>query len=309
MKKNEKHINSGQNNSEHNDFFKKIEISFSETKEDIWNELSDKLDDEVTERSRSAEKPFNIQKSDKDARIIKMSWFRFAVAASLLLLIGAPLFMKNYTNTISAQKGQHLAHVLPDGSQIELNAESQISYQPYWWNFNREIEFKGEAYFKVEKGEKFSVISETGITEVLGTSFNIYARENSYNVFCETGKVRVSTPELNAEFVITPGEMAVINPQNHTGNVKNMEAETILAWKNNQFIFTSQSLKKVIQEIERQYDTEIILDIEPLSDYSYTGYFSKTESIETPLNLICKSFNFKFVKLKNNKYKVLRNKK
>ena len=283
MNDNNKHIDS--------DFFSKASIPFKESKEEIWEKLSNKL----TEAPKAKTK------------VISMTWFKLA-AAVLILLVAATFFMKFYTTTIESLKGEHLAYTLPDGSIIDLNAASSISYHPYWWNFNREVELEGEAFFEVEKGSNFAVVSENGKTEVLGTSFNIFSRNSYYNVFCKTGKVRVSSTKTDVELIINPGEMAIIDNINNTGSIQNTLSENILGWKSNKFNFTSMPLANVIDELERQYNVSISIEIKSLSELLYTGYFTKTTSIESTLDLICQSFDITFVKLEENKYKVLQNK-
>ncbi len=289
----DKHISYNQRNSEHDDFLTKVEIPFAKSKDEIWGIISDKLSDRPHIKSKT--------------KVISMIWFKVSAAAIVILLIGTSLFLKFYTKNFHCNKGEHISQVLPDGSVVEMNAESSISYHPYWWNFDREVTFEGEAFFEVERGKKFKVLSENGITEVLGTGFNIYARNNDYKVYCETGKVKVSSTKTNVDFIISPGEIVIIDNENKLGKVENIKAENILSWKNNKFIFTSELLTEVFEELERQYNVSIITDLENPDDYIYTGYFTKDVSVKSSLNFICKSFNFTFVKLEKNKYKVLQN--
>lgn len=55
-----------------------------------------------------------------------------------------------YKNEV-AERGTHLAVVLPDGSKVDLNAESKIGYKPLWWFISRDVELKGEAYLKLKR--------------------------------------------------------------------------------------------------------------------------------------------------------------
>ena len=83
---------------------------------------------------------------------------------------------------------------LPDNSIVTLRGGSELSYAPYWWFADRSLQFEGEAFFDVEKGSSFTVQSDNGVTQVLGTSFSIYANDENYEVFCKTGKVKSSFP-------------------------------------------------------------------------------------------------------------------
>jgi len=293
MKKSYKHILYNQNDLKHGDFLKKVEIPFSKGKEDIWETMSGRL----------SSRPQDMAKT----KVISLYWFKISAAAIAILLIGTLLFFKFFTTNISCKKGEHISHILPDGSIIDLNAESSISYHPYWWGFSREITFEGEAFFQVERGKKFKVFSNNGITEVLGTSFNIYTRNDEYEVFCETGKIKVSGTKTNVDFIVSTGERVVLDNKNKLGKVENIKAENILSWKNNKFVFTAEPLYEVLEELERQYNVTIIADMKNSDDYIYTGYFSKDIPVKSSLSYICKSFNLTFVKLEKNKYKVVQN--
>ena len=104
--------------------------------------------------------------------------------------------------------------ILPDGSIAQLNGSSTLKYHPYWWNISRNISLEGEAFFEVAKGSKFSVESKNGTTSVLGTSFNIYARSNQYEVVCVTGKVWVENATGEVSTIITPNQKAVLSIPN-----------------------------------------------------------------------------------------------
>ena len=163
-----------------NNFFGKAEIPFEKSKEDIWNKLESKLDLEYVPETK---------------RVISYR-MTFAIAATVLLLVAVFSVFRFYTTTIESPAGLHLTAMLPDGSSVEMNAESTISYKPLWWRFSRTVKFEGEGFFEVEKGEKFTVTSNLAKTVVLGTSFNINTRNDQYAVICYTGKVKISIKKI-----------------------------------------------------------------------------------------------------------------
>jgi len=276
-------------------FFENVDISFAENKEELWVKLSEKLVDKPQ---------FKIK-----PKVRSMTWIKLAAAAVVLLMTGVTLFLKLYTTTIQAEKGEHLSFVLPDGSTVELNAASRLSYHPSWFRFEREVSFEGEAFFEIEKGKDFLVVSKNGETKVLGTSFNVYARNNDYKVYCETGIVKVSSTKSDVEFVVKPGEMAIIHNQKKDGRIENLDADKILGWKENKFHFISKPLISVFDELERQYNVSISFEADNPSKYIYTGYFNKSSSFNNNMDLICLSFDFTFVELGNNAYEVLQKSK
>ena len=274
------------------ELFNKLDVPFKLSKEEVWESLSKKIDEQALEK--------------KSTKIISISWVRYAAAAVICLLIGLTAFFRFHVETFKCERGEQLSHVLPDGSEIKLNAASIISYHPYWWTFKRELNFEGEAFFSVKKGSAFKVISNIGTTEVLGTSFNISTRNNGYAVFCSTGKVKVTEILTGKSVVIEPNMMALL--ENNGLKVKKEVDESLhLCWLTGKFNFNAVSLLYVFEELERQYDITIVLDPKQATKLSYTGFFKKTNEPELSLDLICKSFDLNFVKQGDNTYKVSQN--
>lgn len=248
----------------------KITPQWSKSKDEIWNDMFEELEDT----------PKVIQMQPRR----KPVWMYVAAAvAAIVILLPSIAFL--YTKSETAGRGSHLAVVLPDGSKVELNAESKITYKPLWWKISRNVELQGEAYFEVEKGSKFDVRSGDYTVSVLGTSFNIFARADKYSVTCLTGKVSVADKATSV--VLTPNMQAMIdNHQLKTAAIEN--TQEAISWKDGKFIFVSVPLVEVIQEIERQYDINVL----PQSnlDYLYSGNFTKEQKPDDVLKIVGKPF-------------------
>lgn len=258
--------------------FPEIDLQYSISKDQVWKKLMHQIE-ETPSLNRNVFFPNPI--------------YRFALAASLLLCLSVTGLMRYYTKTVYSQAGQHLTFFLPDSSLIELNAQSQVSYHPYWFRFSRTVSLDGEAYFKVVSGNSFKVISKLGETIVLGTSFNIYSRNNNYRVTCFTGKVRVVSAEKQERLLLNPDEQAFINKDGFLRFVQEVNKQAVKAWRDNMFVFTGSSVTDVLEEIERQYDLKIVFNAD--SGLTYTGNFSKTLSGKEVLDLVCTPLGLKFV--------------
>jgi len=148
------HIDKKLSQNDLDDFLRKVEVPYNQSKAAVWEQLSEKLDKQPVRKHRTLFTPSNL-----------------ALAATLLLLVGLAMVLRFYSAKIQTPAGEHLVFVLPDGSEVNLNASSSITYHPWWYRFSREINFEGEAFFTVKKGRPFSVNSKTGTTEVLGDEF------------------------------------------------------------------------------------------------------------------------------------------
>ena len=173
-------------------------------------------------------------------------------------------------NTLSTPSGGQYQLILPDGTRVWLNASSSIHFPTVFMGKERNVTVTGEAYFEVAplSGKKghgkipFIVNINTpsgdgGKVEVLGTHFNImaYNDENSINTTLLEGSVKVYTGTINK--VLVPGQESRINT---TGGIKVVEPdmEEVVAWKNGWFQFNSYDIEKVMRQISRWYDVEIV---------------------------------------------------
>jgi transmembrane sensor len=266
-----------------------VHINWEKNKDQIWMELERKME----------MKPV--------AKVIRINspWLRVAVAAVFALLIGATATIKFYTKTIVVPAGLHSEVYLPDGSLVKLNAQSRLSYKPLLWKVSRNVKFEGEAFFEVTKGKSFEIISDKGETTVLGTTFNIYSRDNDYKVTCITGRVKVVEGTGGKEVILTPGQQAALNAEGVLTVESDIDAEQTLSWLSNKLSFTSVSLGKVFKEIERQYG--VTIEIPAGLDNTYTGTFLKDNSVESVLNMVCKPFNLNYSRKTDNEYIISRN--
>lgn len=280
---NDKNIHTDHLSDRDKRFFGQGKIAWEKSEADVWAELEPKMDKAPMGRSVSM--------------LAKVA--RWSAAAVIVLLVGLSALAFFYTKTVETAPGEHLVAQLPDGSTVELNAGSRLTYHPLKWRFKRQLKFEGEGLFKVEKGKTFEVESANGVTRVLGTSFNIYARDDQYRVTCLTGKVEVESPDK---------EKALLLPDTHAelkeGKLvvkQKYRTEKALGWKTNQFFFEGRPLKEVIDEIERQYAVTIRLQPN-LNDRNFASNFSKKYNVEEVLDFICKSMQIKFEKQSENVY-------
>lgn len=267
-----------------------LEIPFAKTKADVWAEMEVQID--------AAPQQTKI-------RLLSRPVFRMAVAASVLLVLGIAGLMRFYTTNVKTLPGQQQLVSLPDGSTVQMNAVSSVSYHPYWWRFSRQVQLEGEAFFEVEKGSRFTVSSEQANTTVLGTSFNVYSREKTYRVSCLTGKVQVRY--AGSEAILTPNEKAELKDGAFEIQ-KNIIFENEAAWINNEFNFRNKPLHEILGEIERQYGVIIqnktILNNE-ITDAKMSGRLIRTElSSNQILEMIAAIYNLKFEPLKENEYRL-----
>jgi ferric-dicitrate binding protein FerR (iron transport regulator) len=268
--------------------FAKMEIPWEKSKNQAWEALSAKVDAIPETRQR---------------RLIPMI-YTLSAAAVIIILVGISLFLRLYSTTISSLNGDKMAALLPDGSTVEINAGSTLTYHPYWWQFSRKVNFEGEGFFKVEKGRKFEVTSKLGSTLVLGTSFNIYSRNDQYRVSCFTGRVKVVSKNDGYVF-LDPNERAFVGPDGSIVKKINHPKE-ISNENDNEFLFTGTPLTQVFAAISKAYQVPVFFKTG--KEFFYTGNFTNEKSLNDVLDLVCKPFGLSFTKQTDGSYLVFQNK-
>lgn len=270
-------------NDELGDFLKKASkasIAKSQSKEEIWSKIEAGLDGE-----RKSTIPL---------------WTYISIAASLLLIATFVFFPRDLEEpSLINQKtlaAESKVVELPDGSQVSLNANSLISYSEKW---NREVVLEGEAFFEVVEGEKFVVKTSIGSVEVLGTSFNVFVRDSTFEVACKTGKVRVEIPTRTVSELITPGKS--IRLESDTVLVTSLDTNLVGRWQAGVFYFSDQRLSDVLQEVERQFGVEV--SIPDTTDYIFNGYFTN-KSIENALEMVCLPLGLSYEKISQDNYAI-----
>lgn len=283
-------FNTSDNNMENkeSELISMLHIAWKKSEDEVWLETQQK-----------------IQKRKVLSLNAPAFYAKWVTAASIVVIFSVSVLMGTKSKTVSTQAMQHATIELPDGSKMTLNAESNATYKPYLWWINRQVKLNGEAFFEVQKGEKFVVLSNLGSTEVLGTSFNIYSRENSYEVTCITGKVKVKAHETNDEILLQPSQKAILKSTGKLNVLNQVKIKNSTAWMEGKLIFTSVPLSKVFDEVERQFNVKIIFRNH--SDLDYTGAMKLTDDIEEILTFICQPFDFDWINSENNTYTIIKN--
>jgi transmembrane sensor len=268
--------------------FSGADIPWKKSKAEVWRDLEHRL----VKEDRS---PVLVRR-----QLPGKQWL--ALAASLVLLLSVASFMRFYAVNVDTPVGVHTSVNLPDGSGVEVNASTSLRYHPYWWFLSRKVELEGEAFFTVEKGRKFRVVSALGTTEVLGTTFNVFARGENYQVSCHTGSVRVSAAAKDFSVILSPNEQAKLEDSGDLMVSPLDSPAQAPGWTRNLIMFSSAPLRLVFDEIERQYG--IVIETPAEMQQVYSGNFSLDQSVENILSLLCLPFDLAYERQTGNSYLV-----
>lgn len=201
--------------------------------------------------SATAETETRIKPAARSSTIIY--WLSAAAAACLVALF---FFTADPDPVIQHQSDHDMISInLPDQSDVKLSPQSLLSYDSSTWTEERRLSLSGEAFFEVEKGKTFEVTTEELIITVLGTSFNVDAKNENPNVTCFTGQVKVTSTADNSSIIINPNEKATLTPE---GLIKKSYAHKIfIPWMEEDMSFTAAPLSQVFKAIEAAYQVSI----------------------------------------------------
>ncbi len=228
----------------------------------------------------------NKKKTGTKGKAIKLHPYKkyLGIAAAIaLLFVASFLYYGGLNEEISTQYAERAEIVLPDASEVLLNADSHLSYNKKNWAKKRDIALTGEAFFKVAKGKRFTVTTENGTVTVLGTQFNVENRKGYFEVACYEGLVSVVYNKK--EMKLPAGNsLVVINGELQALAIPNIKEPS---WIRNESSFKSIPLKFVLDEFQRQFNIKVSTENID-TDQLFTGSFSNTDkelalqSISTP---------------------------
>lgn len=194
--------------------------------------------------------------------------------------------------TLSSAPGIVTKAVLPDGSEVWLNAQSELTYPVQFTGKERTVRLSGEAYFKVVADQKnrFNVMMPGDITvSAFGTEFNVnaYRDEPGYRVTLARGNIEVETGRSMKKELLA-GHKVVLTPR--TGEMVIVQADTYVetAWKDGKMVFRREKLETITQRLSRKFGVIIQLEDDILKDFEYTATFTD-ETLEDILELLKRS--------------------
>ncbi|RFM27679.1 FecR family protein [Deminuibacter soli] len=203
-------------------------------------------------------------------------WIGIAAAAAVLAVVAAGFFLyRNNTPNplLQTSYGQTTSKVLPDGSEVMMNANSTIEYTNGWQDGkDREVWLKGEAFFHVKKTpNKSRFIVHTGTVDVIvtGTKFNVDTRDSLMHILLTEGSVTLKTND-GQEIHMKPGDYALLDSQHHL-QLKTAREESVLAWKEHKLVFDNTPIKDVVTAIEQQYGLHVKLADEATGRQTVSG--------------------------------------
>jgi transmembrane sensor len=245
------------------------------------------------------------EQSNPAQAAIKTSRNWYWVAAAIITIGSAVPFLMPSDRQIEYQTGfgETRSITLSDSSVVILNANSRISMSGDMENqSSREIQLEGEAYFSVvhkKDNKPFRVNTPGGVAvEVLGTSFNVYHREQT-KVVLNSGQIQLSLPGSSPDekILMKPGELVEYNQ--HRYSKRNVNPKVYAAWTEKKLILDQTSLREIVDMARNNYGIEIKVQDESMLAQTVSGSMP-IDSAESFVKNTAHAFQLKAVKENNN---------
>lgn len=219
-----------------------------------------------------------------------VSWKRIAaVAAIVLLIMGGTLSLWQTFNTIRPEKyfvcetpyGEKSKVLLSDGTVVWLNAGSTLRYSDKFNTSNRQVQLEGEGYFEVTRQDGASFVVQTKGYDVIvkGTKFNVSAYAGDSFIATSLLEGSVELDYKGQQIKMSPGEQLRLELASGKFIRRKMNVTLSKAWSENRIEFEDITLKELVVKLSRQYDVNIRLEAEKLSEKRFRISLRNRETI------------------------------
>ena len=265
-----------------------------------WDRLADRLDldaaDDAEATAPAADAPAR-RADDRDARAPASAaparlqgWVRgLAAAVVLVALVGGGLWWGR-TASVETAPGEHTVVTLPDGSTVELNGASTLSYPRGFWSLPgvgadaRTVRLDGEAFFSVvDRTRPFRVWTANARVEVLGTEFNVRTRAAAgpptTDVTLMSGRVRLAGGAARAEaggvVLAEEGQASRVVGTGAPTAPQAVDLKYVRAWRQGGFAMRRASVPAILQELERRYGAALRLRVPAAETDTMTLHYAR----------------------------------
>ncbi|MDJ1504403.1 FecR family protein [Xanthocytophaga agilis] len=235
---------------------------------------------------------------------LQSGWLKMAaVFIGFLVIAGVAIFFYSRWSMVqyATDFGKTQKFILPDGSEVVLNGNSQISFSKDWTAMqDREVWIQGEAFFHVAKQKthsgyrKFIVHTSNVAVEVLGTQFDVNNRRELTRVVLSEGSVRLQPKQITKPFLMVPGDLVELSKK-HSLMHRKVNPGLYSAWTQGELNFEKESLADIAQLLEDNYGYQILFSDSTISTRRFSGSASVT-NINNLLIKLSKSHNLRITR-------------
>lgn len=268
-------------------------------KEMEWNKLQENIKQDHTDKSvslllRKIKSYFDFSFYPRLQPALLGLLLLITVFVTVFIFMNQKQKVSDY-KTIVTQNSETKKIELQDGSIVHLNNGSRIEVPSNYNENERKVKLEGEAFFEVVKNSKpFIITTENAQIEVLGTKFNVWTREAKTKIIVKEGRVNLKQKEAATGGIeLQGGFLSTVVGNNDPAFPIPVDADYLVGWLNKKLIFEHTKLSEIVEELERLYDKEFIINDASLNNLTLTGVFDYS-NLDSTLEMICLALDLKY---------------
>jgi len=236
------------------------------------------------------------------------------IAAAISVLVVSALYIYNNVakpapvlamNKLVVPPGQRANLTLSDGTNVWLNACSEMTYPASFSEDTRRVSLKGEAYFDVSKDVEHPFVVQTKKCDikVLGTEFNVRVNESESDCEFSAALLEGSIELINK---MKPGPSIRLAPMQKAelkGDKMVVDSISDLddyRWKEGLICFEEIRFADLMKRFEKTYDIRIVIQNKKLHDYKCSGKCRVSDGVDFILQVLQRSTRFTFSRSDDN---------
>jgi len=190
-------------------------------------------------------------------------WVAAAAACITLLGVGLVPQVMPTEQLYSAGQGELRDLVLPDQTQVRLNADSRLRVRMGW--FSRKVELlQGEATFDIARDRRPFEVAVNGLEiRDIGTVFDVSRRLQSTRIGVVSGEVEVWSLGVDPRRLaqLREGRVVQVDARSHAVESLDLPLSMLLDWQQRKVSFLDERLDEVAAAFNRHNQVQVrVLD-------------------------------------------------
>ena len=231
----------------------------------------------------------------KYRRIRRLGLWCTSVAAVLAVLFG--IFSLNTDSVEISEPRLYVVEtgyqertkvVLPDSTQVWLNAASRLAYTDDFMVNNREVEIAGEAFFDVTRNEELPfVVRFAGNTiTVKGTRFNVTAYDVEDKVYAALVEGCIEFAGNTVKLDMNPGELLSYDTNSEDVVKCKADLSSHVSWVGGKLDYSAITLDQLLTRLSSIYGFKVKYDPVKYVNHTFRIILSTNESLNDVLDAV-----------------------
>ena len=229
----------------------------------------------------------------------KRRFFAPLAAAASVAMALAMLLVLNGGDVYRTDHGEQRRVVLEDGTTIHLNTNSRIDVAYGQTGRHVDLAVEGEAFFEVASDARrpFTVRTEAGDVQVLGTAFNVRSTPEDTVVTVLEGRVGVAASN-EASATLSAAQKAHLDARGVT--LANVEKPAdIAAWRTGRLVYDGVTLAAMVADLNRYLPRPMALADEHLGDVEVSAVLNLQKQ-DAMLEALARSLDLRWTTVSDN---------